>query len=117
MILNLFLFLGSQAFAYINSLVCVYWMGIVISFPTDIFLGSSHAVPCSATYTLPSCSQINGPLIIPSLVVSIEKEVYYECSNIMSVFISSTITSIGYNIIIKLVYKYNNPNNHIISWN
>lgn len=61
--------IGSQAFAYINSLNCVYWVGnVVIYSPGDIFSSSPSAHPCQytnptfePTYITPSISPSFNP--------------------------------------------------------
>ena len=97
---------GSQAFADIASLVCVYWIGIVITSPNDIFLNSPNAVPCSFSPTLvptviPStyllaCPSVSGPVVIPTSVVSITANAYSGCGTITTLMVASTVTFIGW---------------------
>ena len=56
--------LGFKAFSYITSLNCVYWLGTVITSPTDIFMGSSNSQVCSSvpsTTTVPSVFPTTAP--------------------------------------------------------
>ena len=94
MIIIIIIIKGSQAFAYIPNLVCVYWIGTVITSPTDNFLGSPNVIPCSFS---PKCPTVNVPLVISTSVRSIAANAYYGCGTITSLVVASTVTYIGYN--------------------
>ena len=62
--------IGSQALAYLTQLSCVYWLGAVITSPTDIFLGSAGGLCTlspSAKLTVPNAA----PSISPSAIFTV----------------------------------------------
>ena len=61
---------GSQAFAYISSLSCIYWGGTIITSPKDIFKNSNNTVTCySPTPTQgPTLSPTEAPTLSPTEV-------------------------------------------------
>ena len=81
--------IGSGAFSGLSMLICVYWLGSIITTPNDIFTGSQSAIPC-------------GSLTLSG--TSSGSRTYQSNLNITSVTIPSTITFLGNFNIHFLIY-------------